>query len=170
MDHQVGVPAYRAGEVAIVFRSKGEMADMQRCVFGTLEAAKDVHVDRVRTACSLDGREQILHGGAVEMTWNFQTANLCESGEVPCLYRIRFRVNAAYERDIKSVDKSGDRFVGFDHEHFDYRMGVTVVGGFCVNDLTVFVIDKFRFGQVQMQHAIFDAAFFDNASQRLHIL
>ena len=79
-------------------------------------------------------------------------------------------MNAPHERHIEPVQHSGNRFIGFNHEHLDHGVWIAIIGRASIDNTALIIIDQFRFRQVQMEHAVFLPAFLDRSRQLFHVL
>ncbi len=165
VDVQIGVPSDGRGEVAIMGTGEGKVAHFDGGVFGPLEGAEDGIIHGKLVGFIRDGMDDGLEVEAIEAAGNFMAEHAEEFPQIFEGIRSRIGMDAAEEGNGVGIEEPGDGLVRLDHEHFNDGVGVTGIGGVGVDKLPFFVIIKFHFGQVQMEHSRLSAAGLDTPGE-----
>ena len=146
------------------------MADVERGVLRLFETSKNNKAHSQRAI-------GILHGG--KQISSIVSPGISRKGKAKCpddfckilhTQGVRLRMNAPHDGDIDFVEKCGNGFVCFDHEHFNHRMRVAVVGQTRIDNPAGLIHYQFRFGQMQMQHAVGEPSLLNHAAEFFHVL
>ena len=78
-------------------------------------------------------------------------------------------VDTSQQRHADRVERSGDRLVGFHHEHLDDLVGEGLVLGHGVDDVAVVVEHQLDLGQVEDDHAVAVATLLDDSGQTIAV-